>query len=226
LEAESANELIKWLSDHGYAFSPEVEAWAAPYVDAGWKITALKVASDEQEREPDNRDVAASALRMSFQTDRPLFPYREPDPTQFADQLDVNRRLLRIYFIGEARYQGEIGKDEVWSSRVAWSNKIGSTERQKLLEVLQLPDSSGPAQWWLTEFEHDWPYQVAPADVYFSPSSDQSTVKRPPIVQYVSSPWPADVTVYAFVALGAAVPLFRRTGRAADVPLACERIEV
>src|SRR5207244_7656509 len=27
LEAESANALVDWLKDHGYAYSPEVEAW-------------------------------------------------------------------------------------------------------------------------------------------------------------------------------------------------------
>ena len=150
---------------------------------------------------------------MTFQTDRPLFPYREPDPKQSIEQLDVNNRLLRIYFIGEARYQGELEKDVAWQSRVAWSDKIAASDRQHLLGLLQLPESSGPAEWWLTEFEHDWPYEVAPADVYFSPSSDQRTVKRPPIIEYVSSPWPTDVTVYAFVVLGAAVPLFRRFGR-------------
>ena len=40
LAADSAGDLVEWLDDHGYAFSPEVEEWARPYVDAGWKITA------------------------------------------------------------------------------------------------------------------------------------------------------------------------------------------
>ena len=41
--------------DHGNAFSPQVEALAAPYVDAGWKITALKVARDEPGQDEVNR---------------------------------------------------------------------------------------------------------------------------------------------------------------------------
>ena len=82
LEAQSATDLVVWLKDHGYAFSPEVEAWAKPYVEAGWKITALKVAKDKDAA--DKKNVAASALRMSFKTDRPLFPYREPDSKQSA----------------------------------------------------------------------------------------------------------------------------------------------
>ena len=56
--------------------------------------------------------VAASALRLSFKTDRPLFPYREPDPKDFAQNLEAKRRLLRIYFVAEARYQGELTEED------------------------------------------------------------------------------------------------------------------
>ena len=44
LEADSAGALVGWLKENGYAFSPEVEAWAKPYVEAGWKITATSPA--------------------------------------------------------------------------------------------------------------------------------------------------------------------------------------
>src|SRR5262249_14069050 len=86
LEANSASALSDWLKNNGYAFSPEVEAWAKPYVEAGWKITALKVARDRDSQE---KRVAAAALRMSFKTDRPLFPYREPDSGKTAKALDA-----------------------------------------------------------------------------------------------------------------------------------------
>src|SRR5262249_1901899 len=72
LKADSANDLVNWLKDNQYAYSPEVEVWARPYVNAGWMITALKVAKDPASKS--QKDVAASALRLSFKTDRPLFP--------------------------------------------------------------------------------------------------------------------------------------------------------
>src|SRR5262249_22816963 len=43
LEATSSGALVDWLKEHGYAFSPEVAAWAKPYIDGGWKFTALKI---------------------------------------------------------------------------------------------------------------------------------------------------------------------------------------
>jgi hypothetical protein len=211
LEATSAAALVRWLKDHGYAFSPEVEAWAKPYVHLGWKITALQVAKEKDAKS--DKNVAAAALRLSFKTDRPLFPYREPDPTRQAAALDASHRLLRIYFIAEARYRGALTPDVAWTGKVAWANKLGTTDRTKVLELLKLPEATGPAQWWLTEFEDDWPYRVAPADVTFSRDDDQSTVARPPIIEYVAAPLPTDITVYAVATALVVPPLVRRVRR-------------
>jgi hypothetical protein len=46
--------------------------------------------------------------------------------------------------------------------------------------------------------------------VYFSRSPDQAPVKRPPIIQYVSTPWPTDVMVYALAAVMIVPPVMRR----------------
>jgi hypothetical protein len=211
LETRSADALVGWLKEHGYAFSPAVQAWAKPYVEAGWKITALKVARSGEEK--NKKDVAASALRMTFRTDRPLFPYREPDSKSAADALGATNRLLRIYFLADARYQGELTRDDPWTGKVAWAGKLGDSNRKTVLEKLKLPETIGPAEWWLTEFEDPWPYQKAPADLTFTRDSDQSPIKRPPITQYVSSPWPTDITGYAIAAVLLVPPLWRRLRR-------------
>jgi hypothetical protein len=208
LETKSANDLVNWLQDHGYAFSPAVEAWAKPYVEAGWKITALKVAKDKETKE--QKSVAASALRMTFKTDRPLFPYREPNSESPAKALGADKRLLRIYLLADGRYRGELTREVAWTGKVAWANQLKPEDRKKVLELLKLPETTGPADWWLTEFEDDWPYRVAPADVYFARAADQHAVKRPPIIEYVSAPWPTDVMVYALAAVLVLPPLVRR----------------
>ncbi|HTU21544.1 MAG TPA: DUF2330 domain-containing protein [Gemmataceae bacterium] len=211
LEADSADVLVRWLKENGYAFSPEIEAWAKPYVEAGWKITALKVAKAADAK--DSQNVAASALRITFKTDRPLFPYREPNPEKTAASLGARNRLLRIYFIADEKYQGKMDGVPGWTGRIAWSGKVKAEDRAKTLALLNLPPTTGPAQWWLTEFEDDWPYRSAPADVYFSRSEDQDPVQRPPIIEYVSSPWPADGMVYALAFAVTALPLLRRLRR-------------
>lgn len=223
LKANSADVLVEWLAGNGYAFSPEVAAWAEPYVEAGWVITALKVAKPEAGNGPDaetqpttlprDPNVAASALRMTFKTDRPLFPYREPDYRKSAETLDATHRLLRIYFLADARYQGELTPDVPWTGEVAFADKLKPADRTRALELLGLPETTGPAQWWLTEFEDPWPYRVAPADVYFSPAPDQSVVKRPPIVEYVLGSSSPDVAFEGLILVALVVPVIRQMRR-------------
>src|SRR5262245_26629141 len=141
LETRSSTALVAWLKEHGYAYSPEVEAWAKPYVERGWKFTALKIAKNGPS--PD-KAVAAASLRISFKTDRPLFPYREPDPKAFAHALGAKDRLLRIYFIAEARYRGELTQESPWTGKAAWAGKLTPESRARLFERLKLPADKGP----------------------------------------------------------------------------------
>lgn len=85
--------------------------------------------------------------------------------------------------------------------------------RAKVLEQLRLPAATGPADWWLTEFEDDWPYRAAPADVYFARDPDQGEVRRPPIVQYVGVKPPPDGSVCALAVALALAPLVGRWRR-------------
>lgn len=219
LEADDVNVLVKWLEENGYNYSPAVAEWAAPYVEQKWKFTALKVAPAEPN--PDvpasetNGTVKASALRLSFDTDRPLFPYREPNYVQEADgnaerqsQLASANRLLRIYFLSGARYTGELTQDQPWTGKVAWAGKLADHQRTEILQQLKLPEDTGPQNFYLTEFEDSWPYKVAPADVYFAASANQSDVQRDPV--YVSNDSGGDVSLAVLVALALAIPLWSR----------------
>ena len=202
LETKSADDLVAWLRDNGFAYSPEVAAWAKPYVENGWKITALKVAKGKDN--PEAKSVQASALRMSFKTERPLFPYREPDSAASAAQLGAGNRLLRIYFIADARYEGKLTPQYEWSGKVAWAGQIGPEHRKAVLGQLRLPENAGPTSWYLTEFEDRWEYKVAPADVYFAKSESQEDVRREAIIDYVRTKAPIDPM---FAAMGVALAL-------------------
>ncbi|GMV81015.1 MAG: hypothetical protein AMXMBFR7_21990 [Planctomycetota bacterium] len=213
LEADTARVLMEWLESNGFAFSPQVEAWAKPYVEQRWKITALKVVKEKGE--PGEMKVEAPALRMSFRTDRPLFPYREPDSQAAAKALGEYGRLLRIFFVAEARYDGELTREQPWTGEAVWSGPLASAQRQELLEQLKLPVQTGPQEAWLTEFADRWPYAPAPADLYFAPSKDQRAFKRPPIIEYYDAPesriWPF---VLGFALALGLVAVWRRGKRA------------
>lgn len=174
LTATSGEALNEWLKENGYPYSPSVAAWAKPYLGGEWHFTALKLTKDEKARA--EQELKAASLRISFKTDKPLFPYREPDSATASKTLQNNYRILRIYFIAESQYEGKIANKD-WSGRTVWSGNI-TPHRELLLESLKLPNSTGPKEFWLTEFQDNWPYEIAAGDVYFSPVAKQMIIDR------------------------------------------------
>ena len=217
LEADNTEVLITWLKDNGYAYSPAVAEWARPYVEQNWKITALKVAPPDAQGTADElKTVKAGALRLSFDTDRPLFPYREPDYAQVAgeneqhkQQLAAAQRLLRIYFLSSARYQGDLTPEQPWTGRAVWSGRLPAEVRADVLKELQLPEETGPAEFHLTEFEDRWPYKVAPADVYFAEAKAQDDLRRPHVYVFYQEN-SGDVLLGVLIAAAFATLIIRR----------------
>lgn len=195
LEADEAEALAAWLKEHGYDYSPALKDWMTPYVKAGWKITAFKIAKDAPEAE----QVGSSAVRMTFQTEQPFFPYREPEAPA-GEQQTASRRLLRVFFLGEVKVNGmlaELGKE--WPGTIVWANQLGTTDQQKILQQLKLAGAFPSANWWLTEFE-DWSSpRPGTADVYFTANPNLQPLARPPHIQYVSRPAPDCIMCYALV---------------------------
>lgn len=78
LSADDPAALALWLKDRGFAQGPALTEWLAPYVSKRWILTAFK----DRERKPapgaETRVIGTSAVRMTFKTDRPFYPYREP----------------------------------------------------------------------------------------------------------------------------------------------------
>ncbi len=205
LAADSGKELIEWLRQRDYSFTPEAAAWAQPYLENGWHITAMKVTKDREARA--KSEVSAAALRISFKTDHPLFPYREPDSRSDAARLGIGHRLLRIYFVAESRYEGRFSPMNRWTGKTRYSQPLQAEQRSRLLQHLHLPDSTGPFHAWLTEFEDSWPYRKAPGDVTFTPSTDRGKLTRDLSAAGQSS----DPTLAALIGVFLLRPLFRRS---------------
>ena len=177
LKARSASALVGWLKDNGFVFSPEVEAWAKPYVEKGWMITAMRVGAGLGGRGEKPGVRLGSAFDIQ---DRPSSLSLPGAGLQKRKTLTRDHRLLRIYFIGEARYKGDLDKLAPWSGKLAWADKLNGEQRQKCLELLNLPQSTGPSEWWLTEFEDDWAYKSArPIFTSFETRSKHRCTERP-----------------------------------------------
>jgi hypothetical protein len=206
LQADDAKALLAWLSDHRYAARPELLEWLKPYVDRKWILTAFKVGG----RDAGSGEVATSAVRMSFETDKPFFPYREP-----ADQRggDGPRRLLRVFAVATERLEGRVGATGTWAGklRYAWPRP----DMGLLLDGVGAgpPGSKAP---WLLAWDDESTPRPGTDDLFFSRAADQAPVVPPPVVVDFPVVFPIPVDIIGLLVLGAW--WLRRRARRAEVP--------
>ncbi len=197
LKANDNAKLSEWLDKWGYKMNPTLEEWMKPYTEKGWIITAFKIAKDSTEKR-----VASSAVRLTFQTETPFYPYREP--AQEKESASGNRRLLRVFFVGEKQMQGVVGeKANTWyGAGVVWANTLTAAQREKCLTDLKLPATTAPQNWYLTEFEDKNVNRLPDSELYFKEASTQTPIARKPTIIYVSNEGARHAAVfYGFVAL-------------------------
>jgi hypothetical protein len=214
LKADDAKALREWLEKHGYDARPQLTEWLEPYIKAGWIITAFQIAKSDQ----DDDRLSTQAVRMSFQTDRPFFPYREPADLR-GEEGKGGRRLLRIFFIAEARMEGKLDDPAQppmkLPGRAVWANPLDAGQREALAEQLDAKAVPLPEGGWLTVFDDDSSPRPGVADIFFSPSADQSTLVREPIYEYrvVYGPGPCVFSCFVVLAGPVGLWLWLRRGR-------------
>jgi hypothetical protein len=187
LQAEDAAALGEWLKAHGYAFSPDLEAWLAPYTAAKWMITAFKVAK----KDAASRSVATSAVRMSFAADRPFFPYREPQAQRTGT---ASARLLRVYTVAPDRMDASLEGVKPWPGKTRYARPL--LDPSGMLAGVVAPDQVPPGAW-LTVLEDTSSPRPGTHDVVFDRSASRSEVVPPPevVTHGVDFPLPLDVLV-------------------------------
>jgi uncharacterized protein DUF2330 len=205
LEADDAKALALWLGAHGYESRPALAEWLAPYVTQKWKITAFKIAAGGGQAAT---GVGSSAVRMSFTTDAPFFPYREP----FDQRVDAaGPRTLRVYFVSTSRMTGTLGRSgQAWAGQVEFARPL-----ERILPLSRaLPGEVLPSAPWLTVFLDSSSPRIGSDDVYFALSSD-GEVRPPPIVRYHDRSFfvPVDVLGVAFVGIAIAAFFVRGYSR-------------
>lgn len=178
LEAKDPAALDAWLKEHGYPSSPALVEWYAPYVAAGWKITAFKFAADSTRP-------STAAVRMSFQTEQPFFPYREPATQRMTPRQD---RLLRVYVIAEGQMDGRLGAKGEWPGKAVASKRLDTAELGELLKVAKLPAMAGGGARWLTQFEDTASPRPGTDEVFFHRAASSQTFERPARALYARSP--------------------------------------
>jgi hypothetical protein len=193
LDATDGQALGDWLAEHGYATAPDLVEWLEPYIRERWTITAFKI--DKSRSDP---GVSTSAVKMSFPTERPFFPYREPASQRSPN---VTRRSLRVFFLGPERVQGTIGTSTSWPAEVQWSNAIEDPLRVAIANSAAVPL---PANTRLTRFEDLSTPRPGTDDLFFASGADQSAYIPPPHVVEITEKThvPADFVAIPLLAIG------------------------
>ena len=187
LQADDAPALLRWLGDHKYDARAELREWLRAYVDQHWTVTAFKVAGGA------GAAVSTQAVRMSFATERPFFPYREP-----ADQRTgpaVAQRELVVYLVAPGRMGGTIGQGRHWPVHVPWAAPRAGLDA---IVAPALPSGAAlPAGAWLNAFFDTTSPRPGVDDLFFAPERTQQTVIPPPIVldERTDLPLPVDAAL-------------------------------
>ncbi|MBX3226542.1 MAG: DUF2330 domain-containing protein [Labilithrix sp.] len=193
LEADDAGALGDWLTQRGYAKGQALTEWLVPYVEKKWKLTAFKIA-DDVDAGASTRELGTRAVRMSFTTDRPFFPYREPrDQRESLPPHLSSTRSLRVFFFGAGRAAATIGAGAtVFPGKTTWSGPLHAGHVPHLSVAL-------PAGAWLTAFEDDASPRPGVDELWLDRAKEQSPVKPPPTVVSRARPIPLPLDLLALV---------------------------
>ncbi len=199
LKAENVRELRDWLKENEYGTRPALEAWFGEYIRLGWFITAFKIAGGSP-----NTASVNSPVRLSFKTDVPVYPYREPLDQQ-APRKSYPPRLFRLFVLSDARVEGKLGRGEDatgFVGKTVWSKLVGAGMVAPALAAGKFPAMTG--DWHLTEFEDMSDPRKGTDDLYFSKSLDQLPVERPPheIVTVETTYWGLRACCSGFIVAG------------------------
>lgn len=177
LEADSATALSEWLAQNGFLSTSNLADWLSPYVKSQWKITAFKYAG-ELHSQASPGTFGTKAVNLTFQTDRPFYPYREPLDARSVlgprlQALPRPPRLLRLFFIGTQRMDAQLNGTP-WRADLLYA---AAPELRHLSRMLTLPKDAV-----VTAFHDKQDPRPGIDEVYFAPAADQSRVEQPPIV--------------------------------------------
>jgi Uncharacterized protein conserved in bacteria (DUF2330) len=200
VEADDPAALAGWLGQHGFATSDALTKWLERYVTDHWKLTAFVIATDETQGQ--RYDVATRAVHMTFHTDRPFYPYREPASPAAPSPPGADHRLLRVFFMANARYAATLA-GQPWSARVLQATPIAHMPSELVPLAGEHP--------FTTVFVDDSSPRRGLDELYFAPSADTAEVRQPAIV--IVEPHQIMVPLELIVIVGVVVIWFVRRRR-------------
>lgn len=161
LRANDGKALAEWLAAHKYPSGPAIEAWLTPYVKRGAYVTAFKLAGGAGAGASPNPQ---TAVRMTFTTDAPMFPYSEPSKG--------SPRPFRLSVIAPSKMAGTV-EGKAWTATVGFAGPLGEDDAREILDGVT-PRASQKSSY-LTVFDEPSSVRGA-ADLVLVPAKEQTRV--------------------------------------------------
>lgn len=159
LKGSDAAAILDWLKQNGYDSRPAMEDWLGHYAEMGWYFAALKFMRAEDAQTPET-----TAVRVSFTTDVPFYPYKMPTDTW----PEGHYRPIALYFVSSgvarSKYRGE---SREWEAEIAWSGPLPIEEAKKLATFIGLEATDIPEGVMLTAFHNTRNSMGYNNDLYF-----------------------------------------------------------
>ena len=180
IAADDTATLTAWLKANGYTWNKASEDWLKPYAAKKWKITAFKFINQN------NYSVTTDAIRMTFPSDRPFYPYSEPGAGSKDQKPNPFGRSLSVAVLSNARMSGVLADGHAWPAVLRFAGpttpqndeaKIWTESQWLDLTKLNDPKYGFTLPKWLSFFRDDSNPRPGTADLYFSPDANQSAVR-------------------------------------------------
>jgi len=182
LSTANPKAIEDWLKSHGFPKSNATADWLSPYIEKHWVITAFRV-------EAKGGVAGLNPVRMSFKTDSPFYPYREPITAMAGE----SQRSLRVFFLGDGPVGATMGQ-KPWVGRQEMSDTLTTGEISDLAKLLPGVDLSHSST--LTSFIDTSSPREGLDEVYFNRLNGLIHAQT----LFVSLPAPA-----LYIAIGAVV---------------------
>lgn len=205
LKAAAGDSIKNWLEQNGFQSREALVPWLNHYAKLGWTITAFRYAPGQAAT-----TLNTSAVRLSFSTPTPIYPYLEP-----ADA-PQSSRWMRLYVIAPTFVKGFLTKGGAqWEASPAQAPPLSSSN---VFEISRLSGVQVSENSKLTTF-NDYSQKRPASDLQFltvkEPASSTGQQGTPGAnSQQASDPtsWviPVVVSVSMVILLSAALLLTRR----------------
>jgi hypothetical protein len=146
LKGSDGAAILDWLKQNGYDSRPAMEDWLGHYATMDWYFAALKFVRPE-----DAQSQQTTAVRVSFTTDVPFYPYKMPSDTWPKGHY----RPIALYFVATGIARGQYrGDSRDWEAEVYWSGRLPHDQSSAVAKMIGISADEMPQNATLTAFHN------------------------------------------------------------------------